>query len=354
MAILQVHQAQALKQLHEGRPDMGLMQERRTATDFTLRATKVLALSLGQVMSMMVVQERHLWLNLAQMAGVDKVCFLDAHVSQAGLFSNTVGQLDSTPRTLRFPGTSVNAPLIPLAYKLEAWLALPSPSTRLRNLVRQASAQVQGRPFHICPDCGFPIKRCNQACAKIKSGFSLVHRTQEERPSSSELVPSDVNVQDDWFAPIELKDVYFHALILPQHRPFLRFAFEGWAYQYKGLPFQAGPVPPCLYQTHGGRVSAFLNYLDDWLNLAYSDLVLWHLSHLGLWVNGQRSKLSPVQSISFLSMKLDSDNMTARLTNKRAQYNTAVPLKRFQRLQGHMAATATVMPLGLLHMRFTF
>ncbi len=48
MAILQVHQAKALKQMHEGSPDPGLMQELRTATDLALRATKVTARSLGK------------------------------------------------------------------------------------------------------------------------------------------------------------------------------------------------------------------------------------------------------------------------------------------------------------------
>ncbi|MGL5830113.1 MAG: hypothetical protein ACRC0L_11165, partial [Angustibacter sp.] len=72
LAILQIHQAGALKQLHEGSSDQGVMQELRTATDLALRTTKVTARSLGQVMSTVVVQERHLWLNLAQMADVDK------------------------------------------------------------------------------------------------------------------------------------------------------------------------------------------------------------------------------------------------------------------------------------------
>ncbi len=36
MAILQVHQARALKQVHEDSTDPGLMQELRTATDFAL------------------------------------------------------------------------------------------------------------------------------------------------------------------------------------------------------------------------------------------------------------------------------------------------------------------------------
>ncbi len=66
------------------------MQELRTATDFALRATKVTVRSLGKAMSTMVVQERHLWLNLAEMKDVDKARFLDAPISQGLLFGDTV------------------------------------------------------------------------------------------------------------------------------------------------------------------------------------------------------------------------------------------------------------------------
>ncbi len=90
MAILQVHQAKALKQVHKSSTDPGFMQELRTATDFALRATKVTLRSLGKAMSTMVVQERHLWLNLAEMKDVDMAHFLDAPISQAGLFGNSV------------------------------------------------------------------------------------------------------------------------------------------------------------------------------------------------------------------------------------------------------------------------
>ncbi len=72
MALLQVHQAKALKQLHEGDADPGVLQELRTATDLALRATKVTARALGQTMSTLVVQERHLWLTLADMRESDK------------------------------------------------------------------------------------------------------------------------------------------------------------------------------------------------------------------------------------------------------------------------------------------
>ncbi|KAI2648645.1 ORF V: Enzymatic polyprotein [Labeo rohita] len=143
----------------------------------------------------------------------------------------------------------------------------------------------------------------------------------------------------------------------------------------------ACPCPPRFFTklTEGALAPLWsqgiciLNYLDNWLIIAHSrdllcqhrDLVLRHLSHLGLQVNWENSKLSPVQSISFLGMEFDSVNMTARLTNERVQsmlnclklfrHKTAVPLKYFQRLLGHMAATAAaaaaVTPLGLLHMR---
>ncbi len=90
MALLQVHQAKALKQLHEGDADPGVLQELCTATDLALRATKVTARALGQTMSTLVVQERHLWLTLADMRESDKDRFLDSPISQAGLFGEAV------------------------------------------------------------------------------------------------------------------------------------------------------------------------------------------------------------------------------------------------------------------------
>ncbi len=90
MALLQVHQAKALKQLHEGDADPGVLQELRTAADLALRATKVTARALGQTMSTLVVQERHLWLTLADMRESDKHRFLDSPISQAGLFGEAV------------------------------------------------------------------------------------------------------------------------------------------------------------------------------------------------------------------------------------------------------------------------
>ncbi|XP_073766548.1 uncharacterized protein [Danio rerio] len=92
MATYQRYQAQALAELHEGGSNPSLLHELRTATDYALRTTKSAACALGRTMSTLVVQERHLWLNLADMRDVDKVRFLDSPISQAGLFGDTVGE----------------------------------------------------------------------------------------------------------------------------------------------------------------------------------------------------------------------------------------------------------------------
>ncbi len=101
MALLQVHQAKALRDLHEGGHDPGILSELRTAMDLALRATKVTAWSLGRAMSTMVVQERHLWLSLADMKEVDKARFLNAPVSQTGLFGDAVENFAQPPAKQR-------------------------------------------------------------------------------------------------------------------------------------------------------------------------------------------------------------------------------------------------------------
>ncbi len=90
----------------------------------------------------------------------------------------------------------------------------------------------------------------------------------------------------DWFASVDLKDAYFHIQIAPHHRRFLRFAFEGTAYQYSVLPFglALATFSKCVdaalspLRASGIRI---LNYLDNWLILAQSrDTLLSHIDSL--------------------------------------------------------------------------
>ncbi len=133
---------------------------------------------------------------------------------------------------------------------------------------------------------------------------------------------------------LDLKDTYFHIQVAPHHRRFLRFAFKGVAYQYKVLPFGLSLAPPTFTRCMDAALSPLrhrgiriLNYLDDWLILAQSQVVLTshktlllsHLDCLGLRVNFAKSiLLSPSQRVPFLGTVIDSVQMTATVSAERA------------------------------------
>ncbi len=272
-------------------------------------------------------------------------------------------------------GTPV-VPLVPLVRSLRAWLALPSPSRWLIRTIRLGYAiqfvrrppKFRGVHFTSVKAVDTHVLHAEIAVLLAKDAIGLVPPADMRSGFYSPyfIVPKksgglrpilDLRVLNrslhklpfkmlmkkrifecvrlrDWFAAIDLKDAYFHVSILPRHRPFLHFAFEGRAYQYKVLPFGLALSPRVFTKVVEGALVPMreqgvriLNYLDDWLILAQSreqlcehrDLVLSHLSQLGLQVNWEKSKLAPVQRISFLGMELDSVEQSARLTEERAQ-----------------------------------
>lgn len=52
-----------------------------------------------------------------------------------------------------------------------------------------------------------------------------------------------VDSEGDWFTSIDLKDAYSYVSMAHHHRQFLRFAFEGQAYQFRVLPFNLSLAP---------------------------------------------------------------------------------------------------------------
>ncbi len=109
MVLLQVHQAKALKDLHEGGHDLAVLHELRAVTDFALRVTKVTAQSLGHAMSTLVLQEHHLWLCLADMKEQKKGTVPECSVSQTGplrrrcreLCPAVLGSTESRPEAIK-------------------------------------------------------------------------------------------------------------------------------------------------------------------------------------------------------------------------------------------------------------
>ncbi|KAI2643946.1 ORF V: Enzymatic polyprotein [Labeo rohita] len=606
MAILQVYQAKVLKDLHEGAPDPELLHELRSATDYALRATKVTAQALGRAMSTMVVQERHLWLNLAEMRDAEKVRFLDAPISQAGLFGETVeefaqqfstrvpaqlsrrsslrllpavegplrgwlrprslpglqpdppngpalvgrwhrqlvlrplrtpgrfrsvpetgspgrrdrlacpdphstrgraldsastrlsatrqtattwstkeqfspslGILHSTPdppldgrmlsppfracghtpsvlphaleqrawsddlpcrvdpllsshgsvslgkaasglrgflppTTRCFPsegsptlGTSNVTPLRPLAENFLDWLNLPNPSRWLLKTIRLGYAiQFARRPPKFCGVLTTSVQGSNTAVLRAEIAVLLAKGAIETVPSAEMkkgfyspyfIVPKrggglrpilDLRVLNrallklpfkmltlkhiltyvrfqDWFVAIDLKDAYFHVSILPRHRPFLRFAFEGRAYQYKVLPFGLS-LSPVFTKGNGHSHSQLSRRLADPGSLVgYGLRTQGHGSQPfgSLGASGQLGKEQTLPGTEdlFSRCRTGLGRHVCTSLPERAQSvlrcvatlrcGSAVPLKQVQRLLGHMASSAAVTPLGLMHMR---
>ncbi len=101
-----------------------------------------------------VVQEHHLWLNLAEMNDVDKACFLDAPISKAGLFGDTVEgfaqqfsavQQQTEASSTSCPGVT-HWPLLPPGPGLSLPVAVGIPPASSRAAPPQAESTP--RPAH--------------------------------------------------------------------------------------------------------------------------------------------------------------------------------------------------------------
>ncbi len=91
MAVLQAYQADLLKDPDNGQglsPDE--VAELRRTTDLALRATKQAATAMGRSMSAMMVMDRHLWVNLADLEKKEKGFLLDAPISPSELFGTSI------------------------------------------------------------------------------------------------------------------------------------------------------------------------------------------------------------------------------------------------------------------------
>ncbi len=315
LALLQVHQAKALRDLHEGGHDLEVLSELRTATDLTLWATKYTAWSLGRAMSNMVVQEYHLWLCLANMREAGKVQFLECpHVPDWPLRRHG-GKL--RPAVLHCTKTdftsvkAVDAPVLraEIAVLLEKDAIEPVPPADMRSGFYS--------PYFIVPKKGGGLRPILDLRILNRALHKLLFKMLMQKRIFGCVRPRY------WFAAINLKDAFFHVSILPCHRPFLRFAFEGRNISTSPA-LRAVPIAPCLHESSRGSPCSLerrghahsqlprrLAHTGSGSVMRTQALVLSHLSRLGLRVNWEKSKLSPMQRISFLCIELDSVNQTS-------------------------------------------
>ncbi|KAL0165908.1 hypothetical protein M9458_037752, partial [Cirrhinus mrigala] len=309
-------------------------------------------------------------------------------------------------------------PIIPLATRAEAWQAIPGVSDWVLGIVKRGySLQFARRPPRfsgVVPTVVMSrdahVLRSEVMILLEKGAIEVVHPAQSDSGFYSRyfLVPKKDGTlrpildlrrlnqalmrrpfkmltlkqilshvrSGDWFLSLDLKDAYFHIQIAPHHRRFLRFAFEGVAYQYTVLPFGLSLAPRMFTKCMDAALAPLrqrgiriLNYLDDWLVLAQSEeellshrtLLLSHLECLGLKVNLPKSMLHPSRKISFLGAIFDSTQLRAMVVPERAlliqqlagsfRAGARFPLKRFQRMLGLMASASPVLELGLLRMR---
>ncbi|KAL0179664.1 hypothetical protein M9458_025106, partial [Cirrhinus mrigala] len=303
-------------------------------------------------------------------------------------------------------GTPNLVPLRPLAENFSDWLNLPNPSRWLLRTIRLGYAiQFARRPPKFRGVLTTSVQGPNTTVLRAEIVVLLAKGAIEAVPSAEMkkgfyspyfIVPKkggglrpilDLRVLNrallklpfkmltlkhiltcvrlqDWFVAIDLKDAYFHVSILPRHRPFLRFAFEGRAYQYKVLPFGLSLSPRVFTKVAEAALAPLrvmgiriLNYLDDWLILAHSwdlvcahrDMVLNHLARLGLQVNWEKSKLSPAQRISFLGVELDSVSISEVCGNTQIQVSgppktgSEAPRAHGILSRGHAAGTGFIL-----------
>ena len=121
--------------------------------------------------------------------------------------------------------------------------------------------------------------------------------------------------QGQWAASIDLLDAYYHVPVRKSFRKYLRFATNNEAWQFRALPFGLS-VAPAVFTGILALVSSICHkqgikihlYLDDWLIRANSPevvkkhvkFILTLMQDLGLFLNLEKSQLTPTQNFTFL------------------------------------------------------
>ena len=138
-----------------------------------------------------------------------------------------------------------------------------------------------------------------------------------------------------FMASIDLTNSFYHLLVTPADRKFLKFSCLGKMLQFSSLPmgFKESPrlftklmkVPLSFLRQHYNCI--LVCYMDDLLIMGFTKeevnksvaYVANLLNILGFHINMEKSELTPTQTIEFLGFILDSNHMTVSLTGEKVQ-----------------------------------
>ena len=180
----------------------------------------------------------------------------------------------------------------------------------------------------------------------------------------------------DWATSIDLKDAYFHVLVHPRDRKWLRFVWKDSIFQFRALPFGLASAPwvftkitreLCIHARQSGiRLRV---YLDDWMILgstqaqcrSHTDSILALCSRLGFSLNPEKCDLTPAQSFTYLGMAFDTTKWLVKPSPQRLERLSTLlqsllgqshaPARQLAALLGQMESLSPLIPLGRLHKR---
>ena len=180
----------------------------------------------------------------------------------------------------------------------------------------------------------------------------------------------------DWAVSIDLSDAYFHLLIHPASRKYLRFTDGLTVFQFRAVPFGLSSAPRVFTRVMAALAAFFriqgiriIQYLDDWLILnsdpeALSrdlSLVSQKVLKLGLLINPAKSDLTPSQDFVFIGMRFQTQFNLLRLPESRllsllhlVRLCLKLPELRARQLLsllGVLSSASDLVPLGRLHLR---
>ncbi|KAM4690422.1 uncharacterized protein WCC33_017807 [Rhinophrynus dorsalis] len=181
----------------------------------------------------------------------------------------------------------------------------------------------------------------------------------------------------NFLSRIDLKDAFYHVLIRPSHRKYLRFHILKTHYQFRALPFGLATAPQIFTKLLAVAMAELRSqyqlkvvpYLDDILLISPSlhtavqntAICKRRLQELGWLINEEKSMLYPSKQLQFLGVIIDTALNKVTLSLDRQdrilqQVTTFLSrrlqtVKLFSKILGHLSSAQQIIPWARSHTR---